>query len=84
MVNRYDDIAAAFFNITADCDFDQGVCKGWSNAFNDDFNWSIGKGTTRSFFTGPHSDIYVLGKFLRKSFLRKSSLTQVILRKYSF
>ncbi|KAK3733284.1 hypothetical protein QZH41_011133 [Actinostola sp. cb2023] len=46
-----------------DCDFDDGLCPAWANAVNDDFDWSIGKDKTQSFFTGPDSDIYIIGNY---------------------
>ncbi|XP_048584181.1 MAM and LDL-receptor class A domain-containing protein 1 isoform X2 [Nematostella vectensis] len=47
-----------------DCDFDAGLCSMWFNSKSDDFDWSIGGGHTRSFFTGPRrGDVYALGKY---------------------
>ncbi|XP_031549194.1 cubilin-like [Actinia tenebrosa] len=46
-----------------DCDFDNEMCPAWTNVGTDDFDWSIGKGNTPSFFTGPSRDFYGLGNY---------------------
>jgi len=52
------------FLFSGDCDFDNGLCSGWTNAGNDQIDWSIDAYSTPSQyeFTGPQSDVYTIGK----------------------
>ena len=38
------------------CDFDYGLCFGWSQNYYDDFDWTKEYGSTPSYETGPSSD----------------------------
>ncbi|XP_022786238.1 uncharacterized protein LOC111326491 isoform X2 [Stylophora pistillata] len=37
------------------CSFDKGLCSGWSQSSSDDFDWTLGSGSTPSSSTGPSS-----------------------------
>lgn len=38
------------------CDFDHGLCSGWSQSRADDFDWTLASGSTPSSSTGPSHD----------------------------
>ena len=40
----------------ASCNFDYGLCYGWSQSRSDVFDWTLRNGSTPSFDTGPSSD----------------------------
>ena len=40
----------------ASCNFDYGLCYGWSQSRSDIFDWTMRNGSTPSFDTGPSSD----------------------------
>ena len=35
------------------CHFDYGLCSGWNQSSSDDFDWTLGSGSTPSSSTGP-------------------------------
>ncbi len=35
------------------CNFDDGLCSGWSQNYQDDLDWTKGKGPTLTYNTGP-------------------------------
>ena len=35
------------------CDFDHGLCSGWSQSSEDNFDWTLTSGSTPSSSTGP-------------------------------
>lgn len=37
------------------CNFDHGLCSGLNQSSSDDFDWTLGSGSTPSSFTGPSS-----------------------------
>ena len=43
------------YAVEIDCDFEDDLCS-WSNAVDDDFDWTRNKGATESFLTGPNGD----------------------------
>lgn len=57
-------INASMFNLqtkTCDftysrCDFEHGICEDWTNEIEDDFDWTLRQGMTRTVGTGPSSD----------------------------
>ena len=46
------------------CNFDYGLCSGWSQSYLDDFNWENKYGSTTSVDTGPSSDHSGYGELL--------------------
>ncbi|PFX28263.1 Transmembrane protease serine 5 [Stylophora pistillata] len=46
------------------CSFDSGFCSGWSQSSSDDFDWTIGSGSTPSSSTGPSSGQGGSGNYL--------------------
>ncbi|KAL9986065.1 hypothetical protein ACROYT_G000134 [Oculina patagonica] len=42
--------------LCVDCSFDDGLCSGWSQSYQDDFDWTNQYGPTSSTGTGPSSD----------------------------
>lgn len=38
------------------CNFDHGLCSGWSQSSADDFDWTLASGSTPSSSTGPTHD----------------------------
>lgn len=54
MVNiSFNNISETF---SAECDFDHGLCSGWSQLSADDFDWTLASGLTPSSSTGPTHD----------------------------
>ena len=37
------------------CNFDHGLCSGWNQSSSDDFDWTVGSGSTPSSSTGPET-----------------------------
>jgi len=45
------------------CNFDNGLCLGWSQSSSDVFDWTLNFGSTPSSSTGPSSDLSGTGEF---------------------
>ena len=43
-------------SVQASCNFDNGLCYGWSQSLSDVFDWTRQRGSTSSSNTGPSSD----------------------------
>ncbi len=41
--------------VTLTCNFDSGLCPGWSQSNSDDFDWTLHSGSTPTAGTGPSS-----------------------------
>jgi len=46
------------------CNFDNGLCSGWSQSSSDDFDWTVRSGGTPSSGTGPSADHSGSGKYI--------------------
>ena len=57
-INRFN----IFLDLVAKCDFDSGLCSQWSQSTSDQFDWTVGSGTTPSSGTGPSADHSGSGK----------------------
>ena len=44
------------------CNFDDGLCTGWSQSTSDVFDWTLNSGPTPSSSTGPSSDLSGTGE----------------------
>ena len=47
----------AHYSASVSCDFDSGLCSGWSQSTSDVFDWTLNSGSTPTFSTGPSSDL---------------------------
>ena len=50
-----------YVTIAGWCNFERGLCIGWNQSSSDDFDWTLGSGSTPSSSTGPTHDQGGLG-----------------------
>lgn len=51
-----------FASVSRACNFDNGLCLGWSQSTSDVFDWTLNSGPTPSSSTGPWSDLSGTGQ----------------------